>query len=204
MTILAAQFRNEQKWAAYCAKPLTTVKTMHGFTRSIKNSFVRLKGKSAVETELCNMCMITDAQDRVLVQERLPKPSNPWSGLTFPGGHVEPGETVVASVIREVQEETGLTVSNLQNCGYIQWYNPVKQSQYFVFLFKTSTFSGELTGSVEGSVKWMTLDEMLAGSLAPNMTKYLAVFQNENIPQAYGISGQGLKIINQNGDLIHG
>ena len=157
-----------------------------------------------METELCNMCMISDADGRVLVQERLPKPSNPWSGLTFPGGHVEPGETVVASVIREVQEETGLTVSNLQNCGYIQWYNPEKQSQYFVFLFRTSTFSGELTGSVEGSVKWMTLEEMLAGSLAPNMTKYLAVFQNENIPQAYGISGQGLKIINQNGDLIHG
>ena len=143
-----------------------------------------------METELCNMCMITDAEGRVLVQERLPKPSNPWSGLTFPGGHVEPGETVVASVIREVQEETGLTVSNLQNCGYIQWYNPIKQSQYFVFLFKTSTFSGELTGSVEGNVKWMTLEEMLAGNLAPNMTKYLAVFQNETIPQAYGISGQ--------------
>ena len=84
-----------------------------------------------METELCNMCMITDPGGRVWVQERLPKPSNPWSGLTFPGGHVEPGETVVASVIREVQEETGLTVSNLQNCGYIQWYNPVKQSQYF-------------------------------------------------------------------------
>ena len=73
-----------------------------------------------METELCNMCMVMDGLGRVLVQERLPKPTNPWSGLTFPGGHVEPGETVVASVIREVQEETGLTVSNLQNCGYIQ------------------------------------------------------------------------------------
>ena len=156
-----------------------------------------------METELCNMCMVTDAAGRVLVQERLPKPSNPWSGLTFPGGHVEPGETVVASVIREVQEETGLTVSNLQSCGYIQWYNPVKQSQYFVFLFKTSTFSGELTGSVEGSVKWMTLDEMLSGKLAPNMTKYLAVFQNENIPQAFGIADQGLKLMDNCGILLY-
>ena len=155
-----------------------------------------------METELCNMCMITDAQGRILVQERLPKPSNPWSGLTFPGGHVEPGETVVASVIREVQEETGLTVSNLQNCGYIQWYNPIKQSQYFVFLFKTNTFSGELTGSVEGSVKWMTLEEMLSGQLAPNMLKYLAVFQNENILQAYGISGQGLNLVDSYGIYI--
>ena len=155
-----------------------------------------------METELCNMCMVTDGSERVLVQERLPKPSNPWSGLTFPGGHVEPGETVVASVIREVQEETGLTVSNLQNCGYIQWYNPVKQSQYFVFLFKTSTFFGELKDSLEGKVKWMTLDEMLSGKLAPNMTKYLAVFQNENISQAYGISGQGLSVLDNNGKVL--
>ena len=155
-----------------------------------------------METELCNMCMITDPDGRVLVQKRLPQPFNPWSGLTFPGGHVEPGETVVASVIREVKEETGLSVANLQNCGYIQWYNPDKKSQYFVFLFKTSTFSGELTGSVEGSVKWMTLDEMLAGKLAPNMTKYLAVFQNEDITQAYGISGQGLLVLNTAGEVI--
>ena len=155
-----------------------------------------------METELCNMCMITDPKGRVLVQERLPKPSNPWSGLTFPGGHVEPGETVVASVIREVQEETGLTVSKLQNCGYIQWYNPVKQSQYFVFLFKTSTFSGELKDSREGKVKWMTLKEMLAGKLAPNMTKYLAVFQNETISQAYGIFGQGLDLMDLHGNCV--
>ena len=105
-------------------------------------------------------------------------------------------------MIREVQEETGLHISNLQNCGYIQWYNPVKQSQYFVFLFKTSTFSGELKGSAEGNVRWMTLEEMLAGKLAPNMTKYLSVFQNETIPQAYGISGQGLSVLDDNGKIL--
>jgi 8-oxo-dGTP diphosphatase len=87
----------------------------------------------------------------------------------------------------------------LRNCGYIQWYNPVKQSQYFVFLFKTSSFSGELKDSVEGKVKWMTLEEMLTGKLAPNMTKYLAVFQNEDIPQAYGISGKSLDLVAQKG-----
>ena len=148
--------------------------------------------------------MITDTKGLVLVQERLPKPSNPWSGLTFPGGHVEAGETVVASVIREVQEETGLTITNIVPAGYIQWYNPNRQSQYFVFLFKTSSYSGELQGSSEGNVKWMTLDEMLAGPLAPNMKKYLAVFQNEDIPQAYGISGQGLNLVDNNNEKISG
>ena len=73
-----------------------------------------------------------------------------------------------------------------------------------VFGHVGSEFSGELTGSVEGNVKWMTLEEMLAGSLAPNMTKYLAVFQNENIPQAYGISGKGLNLVDNSGNLNNG
>ena len=146
--------------------------------------------------------MITDPEGRILVQERLPKPSDAWSGLTFPGGHVEPGETVVASVIREVREETGLTITDVVPAGYIQWYNPERQSQYFVFLFKNSSYSGELKGSVEGNVKWMPLDEMLAGELAPNMKQYLAVFQNEDIPQAYGISEQKLNLIASSGTFI--
>ena len=154
-----------------------------------------------METEFCNMCMITDPEGRVLVQDRLPKPSNAWSGLTFPGGHVEPGETVVASVIREVREETGLTITDVIPAGYIQWYNPDRQSQYFVFLFKTSSYSGELKGSSEGNVRLMTLDEMLSGKLAPNMKQYLAVFQNENTPQAYGISGKELNAIKNNGSV---
>ena len=41
----------------------------------------------------------------------------------------------------------------------------------------------------------MALDEMHTGKLAPNMTKYLAVFQNEDIPQAYGISGKELDLL---------
>ena len=149
------------------------------------------------------MYMITDPEGRVLVQERLPIPSNTWGGLTFPGGHVEPGETVVASVIREVREETGLSITNVVPAGYIQWYNPERQSQYFVFLFKTSSYSGELKGSTEDNVKRITLDEMLPDALKKKKKKYLAVFQNEDIPQAYGISGKGLSIINCNGNVTH-
>ena len=145
------------------------------------------------------MCMVTDLEGHVLVQDRLPKPTNSWSGLTFPGGHVEPGETVISSVIREVREETGLTVSDLISTGYIQWYNPVKQSNYFVFLFKTGSFTGELKSSQEGKVSWMTLPEMLAGHLAPNMKEYLVVFQNESISQAFGISGKELALVDKNG-----
>ena len=62
------------------------------------------KAESAIFT---NMCMVTDGVGNVLVQDR----RNPnWPGATFPGGHVEIGESFVESVIREVREETGYIV----------------------------------------------------------------------------------------------
>ena len=147
-----------------------------------------------MNAELCNMCMVMDNEGRVLVQERLPKPTNPWCGLTFPGGHLEQGESLVESTIREMYEETGLTVSNLKFCGIVQWFNPTTELQYIVFLFKTNTFSGTLKDSAEGKVRWMSLDEMRAGNLAPYMDKYLEVFLNDDLPQAYGVVGTGLSL----------
>ena len=46
---------------------------------------------------LTNMYMVYDG-NRILVQDRM----NPkWPGITFPGGHIEPKESFVESVIRE-------------------------------------------------------------------------------------------------------
>jgi 8-oxo-dGTP diphosphatase len=152
---------------------------------------------------LCNMCMIEDATNgRVLVQHRLPKPTNPWCGLTFPGGHVEYGESITASTIREIHEETGLTVSNLRMCGVVEWEVPEKpqstvwqdnipKSKYIVFMFRTNMFTGELKSSAEGQMEWMTLDEMRNGGLAPHMEQYIRVLLEDDIPQGYGISGSG-------------
>ena len=71
--------------------------------------------------------MIEDtATGRILVQHRLAKPTTPWCGLTFPGGHVEAGESISASIVREIREETGLTVSNLRMCGVVEWEVPEK------------------------------------------------------------------------------
>ena len=54
-----------------------------------------------------NMCMVYDEKGNVLVQNRV---DPEWGGITFPGGHVEKGESFTDSVIREIREETGLTI----------------------------------------------------------------------------------------------
>lgn len=160
-----------------------------------------------MDVTLCNMCMIEDGQGRVLVQHRLPKATNRWCGLVFPGGHVEACESVTASVIREVHEETGFVVSNLRLCGIVEWEivgepseddaaEVTADSKYIVFLFRTKTFTGELKSSEEGKMEWMTLDEMRRGGLAPHMDKHIRVFLDDDVTQAYGISGSNkLEII---------
>ena len=154
-----------------------------------------------METTLCNMCMIQDPESgKVLVQHRLPKATNPWCGLTFPGGHVEAGESIVESTVREIREETGLNISALKMCGVVEWETRGKRadgspaevkddSKYIVFMFRTSSFSGELKSSAEGKMEWMTLEEMRGGGLAPHMEEYIRVLTDDNVPQAFGISG---------------
>ena len=49
-----------------------------------------------IKAELTNMCMVYEGS-RVLVQKR--RPEHGWPGVTFPGGHVEPGESITQSVM---------------------------------------------------------------------------------------------------------
>lgn len=116
------------------------------------------------QVTLTNMCMIEDLQTgRLLVQNR----KKNWKGIAFPGGHLEPGESVVESVVREVKEETGLDIFDLKICGVKDWYDSEKNERYLVFLFRTSSYSGELCSKCdEGEVFWIEKEKLLSMDLA--------------------------------------
>ena len=100
---------------------------------------------------LTNMCMIYDGE-RVLVQDRR---DEDWGGITFPGGHVEKGESFTDAVIRDIYEETGLSITAPQLCGIKDWQED--GSRYIVLFYKTDRFSGDLQSSEEGEVFWVDL-----------------------------------------------
>lgn len=129
---------------------------------------------------LTNMCMICDGT-RVLVQNR--KDPN-WPGITFPGGQVEKGESFTDAVIREVFEETGLTIASPKLCGIKDWPED-DGSRYMVLLYKTDKFSGTLQSSEEGEVFWVELEEMKRIRLADGMENMLKVFLNDDISEEY-------------------
>ncbi len=131
------------------------------------------------EVELTNMCMVYRG-DEVLIQNR--RPEHGWPGVTFPGGHVEPGESVTQSVIREVFEETGLMLAGPRLCGIKDWIED-DGSRYIVFLYKCDTFSGELKSSEEGEVFWTNRDGLSSMNLSSGMEETFRVFFEDNISE---------------------
>ena len=130
---------------------------------------------------LTNMCMIYDDNGNILVQDRNDKH---WGGLTFPGGHVEKGESFVQSVIREVYEETGLTIESPRLCG-VKQFTHYEGSRYLVFFFKTNKFSGDIQSSNEGDVFWIKRSELGNYKIAPDFDKMLDGFENNELSEFY-------------------
>lgn len=126
-----------------------------------------------------NMCMIYDNDGRIIVQDR----KNPnWPGITFPGGHVERGESFHHSVVREVYEETGLTISNPILCG-IKQFQTKEEERYIVLFYKTNQFEGDIKSSEEGEIFWINKDELSQYNLANDFDKMFTVFESENVSE---------------------
>ncbi|WP_289761553.1 8-oxo-dGTP diphosphatase [Lactobacillus intestinalis] len=120
---------------------------------------------------LTNMCMIK-RDHQILVLNRN---DSVWPGLTFPGGHVEPHESFHDSVIREVKEETGLTIFSPKLVGVKQFYDQ-NQERYIVFFYIANKFTGQVKESNEGSLSWMTKEELLKHQLAYNFDRDLPIY----------------------------
>jgi 8-oxo-dGTP diphosphatase len=146
------------------------------------------------EIELANMCLIYD-NNRVLVQEKVG--TNYKGGLVFPGGHIEQGESLRDSVIREMKEETGLTISNPQPCGFKDWIQE-DGTRYLVLLYKTDKFEGKLKSSDEGRIFWLDRKDMADANLIWNMRELLEIFETDDYSEFFFVKKDG----NSNGCLL--
>lgn len=127
---------------------------------------------------LTNICLVYK-DDEILVIDRKKKD---WPGLTFPGGHVEKDEDFNSSVIREVKEETGLTIKNPILCG-IEEFKTEKEDRYLMLYYKTDKFTGKIKRSKEGEVFWIKRKDLNKYKLSLDLKRILKVMESDKLSE---------------------
>lgn len=135
--------------------------------------------------ELTVLCLL-QREGAYLLQDRV---KEDWKGYTLPGGHIEAGESIVDAVIREMQEETGLTILNPRLCGVKQF--PIKGGRYIVFLFRADQYEGELCSSAEGDMHWIKKEELSNVDLVSDFQELLQVMLDDSLNEFQYIEENG-------------
>lgn len=74
-----------------------------------------------------------------------------WIGI---GGKFEEGESPENCLLREVREETGLTLGSWRYCGIVTFVSDAWGTEY-MHLFHSEDFHGSLRECDEGSLEWI-------------------------------------------------
>lgn len=127
--------------------------------------------------ELTVLCLLRRG-DEILLQNRV---KADWRGYALPGGHVEPGESIVDAVVREMQEETGLKILDPRLCGVKQF--PDGDSRYIVFLFSAREYEGKLHSSEEGKMEWVRRDRLEEYPVVDDLEQLLQVMERDELSE---------------------
>ena len=103
---------------------------------------------------LTTLCYI-ERDDAYLMMHRVKKERDinrdKWIGV---GGHFEEGESPEECLLREVMEETGLTLTDYRLRGVITFMTDTYPAEY-MFLYTAEGFTGIMHAGNEGELEWV-------------------------------------------------
>lgn len=106
---------------------------------------------------------------------------------------MEPGESFVDAVIREMKEETGLQIKNPRLAGIKQF--PIEGGRYIVLLFKTEQFEGNLTSSEEGKMEWVDRRQLSELGTVADFSDLLSVIDDPELTEfQYLVAGEEWRV----------
>ncbi|MFA6447639.1 MAG: NUDIX domain-containing protein [Patescibacteria group bacterium] len=141
------------------------------------------KARNIPQKQITIAIGIVEHEGRFLILRRLdinPMWNHKWE---FPGGKIEFGEIPEQACVREVKEETGLDINNLELLGLHTdyWHLPDKEIQVQLVIYRAAYVGGDvvLDSNEDDEYKWVTLDEYLAmqDHLHPNINLVKALYE---------------------------
>ncbi|MDE6204385.1 MAG: 8-oxo-dGTP diphosphatase, partial [Lachnospiraceae bacterium] len=112
-----------------------------------------------MKSQLTTLCYI-EKDDQYLMLHRVSKKNDinkdKWIGI---GGHFEGDESPEECLLREVKEETGLTLTSYRFRGIVTFCSEGYQTEYMC-LYTADGFSGSLKDCDEGKLEWVDKDKI--------------------------------------------
>lgn len=113
------------------------------------------------------LCFIFDGDDVLLLKGAPEKGiwADKYNGV---GGHVERDEDLYNAALREIEEETGLKVSNLQLAGIVN-IDAGQDAGIGMFVFRAGTTTRTLQPSAEGELLWLPVSNLVGLNLVEDL-----------------------------------
>lgn len=113
------------------------------------------------------LCFVTHGNDILLMKRAANKRvfPNKYNGL---GGHIERDEDAKTSAIREIKEESGLEVMNVQLRGVTN-IDANYQTGILLLVFTAEATSRDFTDCSEGTLEWVSLDKVYEKDLVEDL-----------------------------------
>ena len=151
------------------------------------------------------LCYIENHNGDYLMLYRNKKKNDPnagkWIGI---GGKFEDGESPDECLLREVREETGLTLLSWELRGIVTFVSDEWETEY-MFLYTSDDWSGKLSVCDEGQLAWKQKSEIGSLSMWEGDKIFLRLLQDERDFFSLKLSYEGQKLISAvlNGKVLN-
>lgn len=114
-----------------------------------------------------------------------------WIGV---GGKLEEGETPEECLVREVLEETGLTLTKWRFCGEILFQSD-KYGEETMYLYHATEFFGEICECDEGYLAWVDKDKLSSLPMWEGDRIFFEMMQEESEPFGLTLRYKGDELV---------